>query len=58
MRFGDARSRHPNLSAATQELNWKPQTGLVEGLRRTIEYTEKALAAYAGANRSWIEIYG
>lgn len=27
-------------------------------LRRTIEYTEKALAAYAGANRSWIEIYG
>ncbi len=41
VRFGDARSRHPNLSAATQELNWKPQTGLVEGLRRTIEYTER-----------------
>lgn len=58
VRFGDVRNRHPNLSAATRELNWRPQTGLVEGLRRTIEYTEKALAAYAGANRSWIEIYG
>lgn len=58
VRFGDARSRRPDLAAAHRELNWKPQTGLTEGLRRTIEYTEQALSAFASAQRSWIEIYG
>jgi len=57
-RFGDARSRRPDLSTARRELGWKPRTSLTEGLRRTIEYTEKMLSAYAGASRSWIEIYG
>lgn len=57
-RIGEVRSRRPNLAAAQKELGWKPRTALAEGLQRTIEYTEKMLSAYAGANRSWIEIYG
>jgi len=57
-RFGDARSRRPDLSAAARELNWRPRTSLVEGLKRTIEYVEKELSAYACSSRSWVEIYG
>ena len=57
-RFGDPRSRHPDLSIAARELEWRPKTSLTEGLKRTIKYVEHELASYSGTTRTWVEIYG
>ena len=57
-RFGDVRSRHPDLSTASRELGWQPKTSLTEGLKRTIKYVEHELASYSGTTRTWVEIYG
>jgi UDP-glucuronate decarboxylase len=39
----DPLQRRPDISLAGDELNWRPEVGLAEGLRLTIEYFEKTL---------------
>jgi UDP-glucuronate decarboxylase len=40
----DPRQRQPNLARARELLAWTPQTGLDDGLKRTIVYFERLLA--------------
>lgn len=46
----DPRQRRPDITKATELLDWRPVTPLREGLGRTINYFEKLLADY-GAKR-------
>jgi UDP-glucuronate decarboxylase len=39
----DPRQRQPDITLATQQLGWKPQIHLEEGLRRTIDYFRQVL---------------
>ncbi|MEG1611853.1 MAG: NAD-dependent epimerase/dehydratase family protein [Alistipes sp.] len=52
----DSLRRTPDLSAAQRELNWRAETSLIEGLKRTVEYAEKELSRTAWAEMSWIEM--
>jgi dTDP-glucose 4,6-dehydratase len=40
----DPRQRRPDISRAGELLDWKPEVGLDEGLRRTVGYFKKLLA--------------
>lgn len=40
----DPKKRQPNISLARERLNWAPQWGLDDGLRRTINYFDAMLA--------------
>ena len=44
----DPTQRCPNISEAISRLGWKPKTPLEEGLKRTIEYFDRLLAAEVG----------
>ncbi|MDO4758786.1 MAG: NAD-dependent epimerase/dehydratase family protein [Rikenellaceae bacterium] len=55
-RAEEIRCRTPDLEATRRELGWSPSTRLDEGLKRTIEYTERELSERAGAFYSWIEV--
>lgn len=55
-RHNDPRRKVPNLSRARKELKWEPTTPLNEGLKRTVEYIERELAATDLSRRSWVEI--
>ncbi len=48
----------PNLTLATNQLNWSATTTLEEGLKRTIRYIEKELSIATFNRMSWVEIYG
>ncbi len=39
----DPRQRQPDITLAGEKLGWKPETGLEEGLKKTIRYFEKIL---------------
>ena len=39
----DPKQRQPNISLAKEKLNWQPTIALEEGLKKTIEYFEKAI---------------
>jgi len=39
----DPKQRKPVIDLAENELNWKPKTGLDEGLKKTIQYFEKKM---------------
>src|SRR6185436_17283701 len=41
----DPRQRRPDISRAEAQLGWRPVVNLEEGLRRTIDYFRRALAA-------------
>lgn len=56
VRPGEVRRRMPDLTAARNELDWMPETTLVEGLRRTIQYAERALSEKAYAGMTWAEM--
>jgi UDP-glucuronate decarboxylase len=43
----DPVQRQPDISLARQKLNWEPVVALRDGLKSTIEYFERALAAQA-----------
>jgi UDP-glucuronate decarboxylase len=34
----DPRQRKPDITLARERLGWQPETGLDEGLRRTVDY--------------------
>ena len=55
-RHNDPRRKVPNLSRARKELKWEPVTSLNEGLKRTVEYIERELAATDISRRTWVEI--
>ncbi len=55
-RHNEVRRRTPDLTAAQQQLNWKPEITLNEGLRRTIAYVEKELTDKTYAGLSWVEM--
>ena len=40
----DPKQRRPDISRATELLNWRPRVGLDEGLKRTISYFEELLS--------------
>ena len=40
----DPLRRRPDLTRATERLNWTPQTSLLDGLRATVEYFRSTLA--------------
>lgn len=56
VRPDDVRRRLPDLAVARNELGWMPATPLTEGLRRTIDYVDKALSEKAYAGMTWAEI--
>lgn len=56
-RLDDLHRRMPDLSAARRRLDWAPETSLTDGLRRTIEYVDKQLAADSLAAMSWVEVH-
>ncbi|MDD5722394.1 MAG: SDR family oxidoreductase [Syntrophales bacterium] len=39
----DPRQRQPDITLAGEKLGWKPETGLEEGLKKTIEYFDEIL---------------
>ncbi|KJH40968.1 putative UDP-glucuronic acid decarboxylase 1 [Dictyocaulus viviparus] len=39
----DPQQRKPNISRAAEELNWKPQISMREGLKKTIEYFRREM---------------
>ncbi len=41
----DPQRRRPDIARARQQLHWEPQVGLEDGLRRTIEYFRREMAA-------------
>ncbi len=41
----DPKQRKPDISLAKRTLNWEPQTPLRDGIRKTVAYFEKVLAA-------------
>lgn len=41
----DPKQRQPDITRARKELGWEPTVSLEEGLRRTIQYFQKALVA-------------
>jgi UDP-glucuronate decarboxylase len=43
--------RQPDISRARETLGWEPTIPLEEGLRRTIEYFERLLAAGSAAQK-------
>jgi UDP-glucuronate decarboxylase len=40
----DPRQRRPDISKARKILDWEPKVGLLEGLRRTVEYFDGLLS--------------
>ena len=40
----DPRQRRPNITRAWEELQWKPETTMIDGLKKTIEYFHNELA--------------
>lgn len=54
-RSEDARRRAPDLTAARDELGWRPTTTLTEGLKQTIRSVEQALGERTGSIFSWVE---
>jgi UDP-glucuronate decarboxylase len=46
----DPRRRRPDISLAREVLDWAPQVGLKDGLKRTIEHFKKDAAAAAEVN--------
>ena len=44
----DPTQRRPDLTLASERLGWRPEVRLVEGLRRTATYFERALAVQSG----------
>ncbi|MFH1327750.1 MAG: SDR family NAD-dependent epimerase/dehydratase, partial [Candidatus Bathyarchaeota archaeon] len=40
----DPRQRKPDITLAKEKLNWEPETGLEEGLKKTIDYFKEVLA--------------
>ena len=40
----DPKRRRPNISLASQEVNWEPKISLDEGLKATIEYFRQVLS--------------
>ncbi|MCM1152012.1 MAG: GDP-mannose 4,6-dehydratase [Alistipes sp.] len=55
-RTDDAPRRAPDITATRRELDWRPRTPLVEGLRRTIRHVEKELSATKLARMTWAEM--
>ena len=55
-RTEEIQNRTPDLNTTRRELGWNPATRLTEGLKRTIDYTERELSERAGAFYSWIEV--
>lgn len=51
----DVRRRVPDLTAARNELGWRPSTTLIEGLKQTIRSVEKELGQRSGSVYSWVE---
>ena len=41
----DPKQRQPDIGLARKTLGWEPKVALDEGLRRTIEYFDRVLAA-------------
>ena len=39
----DPKQRKPDISLAKEKINWEPTTGLIDGLKETINYFEKIL---------------
>lgn len=54
-RSEDTRRRMPDLTAARNELGWRPTTTLTEGLKQTIRSVEQALGERAASVYSWVE---
>ena len=52
----ESRRRIPDLTAARNELGWRPSTSLDEGLKRTISYAEAMLKQRSGAIYTWVEL--
>ncbi|WP_396780466.1 hypothetical protein [Microbispora sp. H10830] len=46
----DPAVRRPDTSLAEERLGWRPRVDPVTGLRRTIDWFEKELAAYSVAS--------
>ncbi|MBO6508274.1 MAG: SDR family oxidoreductase [Roseibium sp.] len=46
----DPKLRQPDIGRAVEELNWRPQVQLREGLQRTIDYFDTHLSAHKPAN--------
>lgn len=40
----DPKRRRPDISTAAEQLNWKPKTNLLDGLRKTIGYFKNELS--------------
>lgn len=53
----ESRRRTPDLTAARNELGWRPLTSLDEGLKQTICYAEKMLKQRSGAIYTWVELH-
>jgi UDP-glucuronate decarboxylase len=47
----DPRQRRPDISKAQKLLDWEPKVGLLEGLRRTVEYFDGLLSSDRAARR-------
>lgn len=52
----EARRRIPDLTAARNELGWRPKTSLTEGLKQTIRYVERELGQRNAAAYTWVEM--
>lgn len=52
----EVRRRVPDLTAARNELGWRPQTSLAEGLKQTICYVEKELGQRNVTAYTWVEM--
>lgn len=55
-RTEEVRRRLPDLTAAADELGWRPHTSIEEGLKQTIRYVEHALGQRSASYLSWVEI--
>lgn len=55
-RHEESRRRIPDLTAARNELGWRPTTTLDEGLKATIRYAEEMLKQRSGSIYTWVEL--